>query len=82
MVTRDKAGRITLKCNHIFIENDTAKICKKCNKYIYKTEMYSRVVGYIRPVSNWNDSKFAEFNDRVKFDSTFGIGEKQTKLKV
>lgn len=33
-----------------------------------KCEVYSRVVGYIRPVSNWNDSKQAEFSDRVKFD--------------
>jgi len=34
-----------------------------------KCEVYSRVVGYIRPVSNWNDSKQAEFSDRRKFDS-------------
>jgi len=34
-----------------------------------KCEVYSRVVGYIRPISNWNDSKQAEFHDRVKFDS-------------
>jgi ribonucleoside-triphosphate reductase len=34
-----------------------------------KCEVYSRVVGYIRPVSNWNDSKQAEFSDRQKFDS-------------
>lgn len=34
-----------------------------------KCEVYSRVVGYIRPVSNWNDSKQAEFSDRNKFDS-------------
>lgn len=34
-----------------------------------KCEVYSRVVGYIRPVSNWNDSKQAEFVDRKKFDS-------------
>ena len=33
-----------------------------------KCEVYSRVVGFIRPVSNWNDSKQAEFSDRVKFD--------------
>lgn len=39
-------------------------------------EIYSRVVGYIRPVSNWNDSKQAEFKDRKVFD----IGNKQTKL--
>jgi ribonucleoside-triphosphate reductase len=35
-----------------------------------KCEVYSRVVGYIRPVSNWNDSKQAEFSDRKKFDSS------------
>jgi len=35
-----------------------------------KCEVYSRVVGYIRPVSNWNDSKQAEFADRKKFDSS------------
>lgn len=33
-----------------------------------KCEVYSRVVGYIRPVGNWNDSKQAEFHDRKKFD--------------
>jgi anaerobic ribonucleoside-triphosphate reductase len=37
-----------------------------------KCEVYSRVVGYIRPVSNWNDSKQAEFTDRKKFDSAVG----------
>ncbi|MEK6958436.1 MAG: anaerobic ribonucleoside-triphosphate reductase [archaeon] len=34
-----------------------------------KCEVYSRVVGYIRPVQQWNDSKQAEFHDRLKFDS-------------
>ena len=33
-------------------------------------EIYSRVCGYLRPVSNWNDSKQAEFNDRVMFDKS------------
>ena len=37
-----------------------------------KCEVYSRVVGFIRPVSNWNDSKQAEFGDRVKFDEFNG----------
>lgn len=31
-------------------------------------EVYSRVVGYLRPVENWNDGKQAEFNDRYVFD--------------
>jgi hypothetical protein len=33
-----------------------------------KCEVYSRVVGYIRPLDAWNDSKQAEFHDRLKFD--------------
>jgi len=31
------------------------------------TEIYSRVVGYFRPVQNWNAGKRAEFNDRKSF---------------
>lgn len=31
-------------------------------------ECYSRVVGYFRPVTNWNKGKRAEFRDRVMFD--------------
>lgn len=27
-------------------------------------EVYSRVVGYYRPVTNWNDGKREEFKDR------------------
>jgi ribonucleoside-triphosphate reductase len=30
-------------------------------------EVYSRVCGYMRPVSNWNDSKKAEYHDRKLF---------------
>jgi ribonucleoside-triphosphate reductase len=32
-----------------------------------KCEVYSRVVGYIRPINQWNDGKRAEYNDRVAF---------------
>jgi len=44
-----------------------------------KCEVYSRVVGYIRPVSNWNDSKQAEFADRKKFDSAVEGSKKEYK---
>ena len=27
-------------------------------------EVYSRVVGYFRPVNQWNEGKLAEWNDR------------------
>lgn len=39
----------------------------KCGE---KTEVYSRVVGYFRPVSNWNKGKKEEFKDREKFKLT------------
>lgn len=32
-----------------------------------KTEVYSRVVGYIRPVEQWNDGKRAEYADRMEY---------------
>ena len=37
----------------------------KCGQ---KTEVYSRVCGYFRPVSNWNKGKKEEFKDRKLFD--------------
>ncbi|MDR1457439.1 MAG: ribonucleoside triphosphate reductase [Puniceicoccales bacterium] len=43
------------------------KTCPHCNK---KTEIYSRIVGYLRPVQQWNDGKQAEFKMRssLQFD--------------
>ena len=33
-----------------------------------KCEVYSRVVGYLRPVNQWNLGKQQEFYDRKTFD--------------
>lgn len=47
--------------------------CKTCHqsdpvlRNFQKTEVYSRVVGYIRPVTQWNGAKQAEFTDRKEF---------------
>jgi ribonucleoside-triphosphate reductase len=41
-------------------------ICPKCKK---ESEVYSRIVGYMRPVSQWNDGKQSEFHDRKLFDN-------------
>ncbi|NHJ01090.1 MAG: ribonucleoside triphosphate reductase [Candidatus Heimdallarchaeota archaeon] len=38
--------------------------CPKCGK---ETEVYSRIVGYFRPVSKWNDGKTQEFHERKVF---------------
>jgi len=32
-----------------------------------KCQIWSRVVGYLRPVDKWNDGKQAEFKDRKEF---------------
>ena len=32
-----------------------------------KCEVYSRVCGYIRPISQWNEGKVEEFKDRKTF---------------
>jgi len=37
-----------------------------------RTEVYSRVVGYLRPVEQWNAGKQAEFEDRKVFRPVFG----------
>ena len=31
-------------------------------------EIFSRVVGYFRPIKHWNRGKQAEFNDRKNYD--------------
>ncbi len=38
---------------------------KKCQE---KTEVYSRVVGYFRPVQQWNKGKREEFKQRTEFE--------------
>jgi ribonucleoside-triphosphate reductase len=32
-----------------------------------KCEIFSRVTGYIKPTSNWNEGKLSEFLDRKMF---------------
>ncbi len=41
--------------------------CPRCGK---KTEVYSRVVGYIRPIQQWNEGKQHEFNQRKTYRVT------------
>ena len=38
-----------------------------------RCEVYSRVVGYLRPINQWNEGKQAEFTDRKTFDKQIGI---------
>ena len=40
-------------------------ICPHCGE---KTEVYSRITGYYRPVQNWNDGKTEEYKNRKLYD--------------
>lgn len=42
---------------------------EKCNG---KTEVYSRVCGFFRPVQQWNKGKKEEFKERVEYDVKSG----------
>ncbi len=50
-----------------YIEGEHS-FCKKCGS---PCEVYSRIVGYIRPLSNWNDGKREEFKDRRYLRNVF-----------
>ena len=39
--------------------------CPICGQ---KTEVYSRITGYYRPVQNWNDGKAQEYKDRLVYN--------------
>ena len=39
--------------------------CPICDK---EAEVWSRVVGFHRPVQSWNKGKKSEFKDRLEFD--------------
>jgi len=41
--------------------------CPNCHS---ECEVYSRVTGYLRPVSQWNPGKQAEYHDRKTFNSS------------
>ena len=41
-----------------------------------RCEVYSRVVGYLRPVNSWNEGKTEEFKDRKVFNPSLQKKEK------
>ena len=50
--------------NHGYIAGEVYE-CPCCHE---KTEVYSRITGYYRPVQNWNDGKAQEFEDRQVYN--------------
>jgi ribonucleoside-triphosphate reductase len=51
---------------------------ERCNVCHEETEIYSRVVGYLRPVKQWNNGKQAEFDIR----KTFKVAEDGEKRRA
>ncbi len=49
-----------LKCNDCFKKNPSLINFKKC-------EVYSRIVGYLRPISQWNVGKTQEYKQRKEY---------------
>ena len=50
--------------NHGYIQGEVYT-CPDCGE---KTEVYSRITGYYRPVQNWNDGKAQEYKDRKVYN--------------
>ena len=52
--------QLFFKCDACFEADKTLRNWRKC-------EIYSRVVGYLRPVKQWNKGKVEEFKQRKEF---------------
>ena len=60
-------------CNdHGYITGEHFK-CPTCKS---ETEVYSRIVGYYRPVKQWNVGKKEEFKDRLEYTEEKALDEK------
>ncbi len=51
---------LVFKCHDCFQKNQELRNYQSC-------EIYSRVVGYLRPVRQWNVGKKREFNERKEY---------------
>ena len=55
------------------------KSCPICGS---KTEVYSRITGYYRPVQNWNDGKLQEYANRTEYDIENSVLKRSTSSMV
>ena len=52
---------IIIKCDECFKKNPSLTDYQPC-------EVYSRIVGYLRPVNQWNPGKQEEYKDRKNYN--------------
>lgn len=57
----EKEKIVVFKCNECFSRSKELKNYQSC-------EVYSRIVGYLRPVQQWNLGKRVEFNQRKEYE--------------
>ncbi len=50
--------------------------CPSCGK---TTEVWTRVVGFFRPVQSWNKGKKEEYNDRLEFEPNYSLNTQNKK---
>jgi len=61
LVYEDNGEKIAiLKCNECFKKAPGLTNFRKC-------EVYSRVVGYLRPIAQWNEGKKEEYEERKNY---------------
>ena len=63
---------------HGYLKGEQFK-CPTCGE---ETEVYSRIVGYFRPIHNWNAGKREEFKFRLEFDETKSLDHPIDKIKA
>jgi len=79
----------TVRCPHCHgevVKQGDRNHCPACNKTFCgkPTEIYTRCVGYYRPVSNFNKGKKQEFRDRLTFSRAVidtGLGDPRRSLR-
>ncbi|MEK7095322.1 MAG: ribonucleoside triphosphate reductase [Patescibacteria group bacterium] len=52
-------------------------LCPSCNA---ECEVYSRIVGYLRPVGQWNEGKQAEYAIRKEYEPVIKVGAKMAEV--
>ena len=61
LVYESQGEKITVfKCQDCFTKSEELRNYQPC-------EVYSRIVGYLRPVQQWNEGKVQEFQERENF---------------
>ena len=61
--------------NHGYLAGEQ-NVCPHCGE---RTEVYSRITGYYRPVRNWNDGKTQEYKERKLYDIKNSVLKKKAE---